>query len=122
MTLTLLHVIAISLLCLAFTRTLRLRRGRRATTVRPIARWTPPYAPEFATGALSPSSVASDYTAEAINSRRVAGEKQREEDNTEFIADLLAFRCKVCLVVYVKWLDAFHCHKGMRTKETESGG
>lgn len=108
---TFLHVIAISLLVLAVVRSLQ-HRLRRTVNVWPNLPWKPPYAPDFESQDLQLPSGAAAFTVEAINARRTRAEAIRAVDNTEFIPDMYAYRCKVCSTIHVNWHDAFNCHKG----------
>lgn len=105
-------VLAICLLCLALVRSLQHRRRYQVFIARPVSGWTRTHAPEIASPEHPRAAPAGDFTVEAIQERRAQIAAHRSRDNTEFVADMVAHRCKVCSTIYVRWIDAFECHQG----------
>lgn len=108
MTLT---VVAICCVSLALVQSWRYQRLYQMSVTCSISNWTPHYAPHFKMLNVD-QPVGNGFTVEAIGARRAAAERIRALDNTEFILDSFAYRCKICSALYADWLDAFECHKG----------
>lgn len=99
-----LTIIAICCLSLALMRSLQQRHRVSDTQLPPS--WTP-----WSQSNTVKEPKGSEYTAAAVNARRMRAKEIQATDNTEFIHDLFAYRCKACSKMYVSWVDAFECHK-----------
>lgn len=106
---SMLVVIAICCVGLALVRSLQ--RPYRMSFTRQISNWTPPYAPHFETATVN-QPAGSEFTPMAVSARRAAAKRISATDNTEFVPDLFAYRCKICSTLHAHWLSAFECHKG----------
>lgn len=104
-----LTIIAICCLSLALMRSLQ-QRHRVSDTQSPPS-WTPLYTPWSQNNSVKEPK-GSEFAATAVNARRMRAKEIQATDNTEFILDLFAYRCKACSKMYVSWVDAFECHKG----------
>lgn len=99
------------LLAVGLVGILRRRQELKARSEWLNRQWTPPYAPEFAPLNFQSRPALDELSVEGVAARRAAIERMAARDNTEFIPDLLAHRCKACSTIYVQWHDAFECHK-----------